>query len=158
MRFHESASSLIATTARLGFGGRALGITRPGTMSTLNEGRLDASTRPCASRTMPRVVGMRDAANDVLVRRLRVLGALDDLELEEPHADDAEREEGDERHPAVPLPELADVRPRDEERAHARPPVSFGDPDIVAWWMRCAMRKTSGATAPVASTCGSAIT
>ena len=98
-----------------------------------------------------------DATDHVLVRRLGVFRALHDLELKEAHADDAEREKGNERHPAVPLPELADVRTRDEERAHTRPPVSFGDPDIVTWWTRCAMRKTSGATAPVARTWGSAM-
>ena len=115
MRFHESGSSLIATAARIGFCGRALGMTRPGTMSTLNDGRLEASTWPCASRTMPRVVGMVTRRMTFSCAICAYSAPFDDLELEEPHDDDAEREERDERHPAVPLAELADVGARDEE-------------------------------------------
>ena len=95
-----------------------------------------------------------DATDHVLVRGLRVLGALHDLQLEEARGEDAEREERDQREPAVPLAELADVGAGNQEGAHAFLAVSFVEPDMVARWMRCARRKTSGATAPVARTCG----
>ena len=55
-RGHESGSWAIGWPLRYR-NGRALGITRPGTISTSYDGRLDASTLPYASRMTPRVVG-----------------------------------------------------------------------------------------------------
>src|SRR5690606_2644768 len=100
--------------------------------------------------------GDADTADDVLVGGLRVLGALHDLQMEEPHRDGAEREEGHERHPAVALAELRDVGARYEQVAHALA-ASFCDPVMVAVWILCARRKIRGAIAPVARTCGSVI-
>lgn len=97
----------------------------------------------------------RDAPNDVLVRRLCVLRAVEDLELEETADDDREGEEGHQRDPSVALPELADVGARNEEVAHQA--TSLAAPVTVAAWIRPAMRKTSGATRPVTMTCGSVI-
>ena len=102
---------------------------------------------------MPRVVARRDLVDDVVAGLGPVVVALHDLELEEPHEQRDERQDGEQHHPVVAAPELADVRALDEE-AHRRPPSGRGTV-IVAWWRRSARRKTRGETSAVAMACGS---
>src|SRR5262249_41340849 len=97
-----------------------------------------------------------DLADDVLAGDGPVVVALDDRELEEPDDEAQEDERHQERDPAEPALELADVGAAPLAReahagAHAReahrcPPSPGRGTMMVAAWMRSASAKTKGAT------------
>ncbi len=132
-------------------------MTRPGTISTSYDGRLDARTLPV--RVADDAAGRREdhAADDVLVGDGGVGGAVERLELEEAPDDRDEREKRCQRHPLVALAELARRPSAGRSRLLTaslrwpRPAVGLPVATCTAW----AMRKTIGATAAVAIACGS---